>query len=259
MCGDTGVPRWYVKYRQRGAARRRPGRGGSRAAPRHREGNHIGAAASQSGPSAVAHRSRQQCRHQRAGNRICVPSRRRLDRSDDRAQRRPVRLGLPDAVSGRRHRGHQAVLSRYADRIREARSRLPAGHRRRRPRRVKGRQHGARQTGFLPAHGRLAQSRPENRRAGKRIQRTRQFDRHGRDGFHGLLDGGRLQYRGRLLPYRRHADVRPYVLPVVAPGLRAHHADGKVAFRTDPVWFTDYLRRTTVEWDQPCRMQRNRP
>jgi len=25
-------------------------------------------------------------------------------------------------------------------------------------------------------------------------------------------------------------------------------ADGRVAFRTDPQWFTDYMRRATVEW-----------
>ena len=27
-------------------------------------------------------------------------------------------------------------------------------------------------------------------------------------------------------------------------------ADGKAAFRTDPMWFTDYMRRSTVEWGQ---------
>jgi L(+)-tartrate dehydratase alpha subunit len=29
-------------------------------------------------------------------------------------------------------------------------------------------------------------------------------------------------------------------------------SDGKVAFRTDPMWFTDYMRRSTVEWDEPA-------
>ena len=29
------------------------------------------------------------------------------------------------------------------------------------------------------------------------------------------------------------------------------HADGRVEFRTDPMWFTDYMRRPTVEW-QPA-------
>ena len=27
------------------------------------------------------------------------------------------------------------------------------------------------------------------------------------------------------------------------------YADGRVEFRTDPMWFTDYSRRATVEWD----------
>jgi L(+)-tartrate dehydratase alpha subunit len=27
-------------------------------------------------------------------------------------------------------------------------------------------------------------------------------------------------------------------------------SDGKVAFRTDPMWFTDYMRRSTVEWGE---------
>jgi L(+)-tartrate dehydratase alpha subunit len=26
--------------------------------------------------------------------------------------------------------------------------------------------------------------------------------------------------------------------------------DGKTAFRTDPMWFTDYMRRETVEWER---------
>ena len=28
-------------------------------------------------------------------------------------------------------------------------------------------------------------------------------------------------------------------------------ADGRAEFRTDPMWFTDYMRRSTVEWEQP--------
>ncbi len=30
-------------------------------------------------------------------------------------------------------------------------------------------------------------------------------------------------------------------------------ADGQVAYRTDPEWFTDYMRRPTVEWAEPVR------
>src|SRR6266700_3806244 len=29
------------------------------------------------------------------------------------------------------------------------------------------------------------------------------------------------------------------------------HADGRAEFRTDPMWFTDYMRRATVEWERP--------
>jgi L(+)-tartrate dehydratase alpha subunit len=29
------------------------------------------------------------------------------------------------------------------------------------------------------------------------------------------------------------------------------HPDGRVEFRTDPEWFTDYSRRPTVEWQRP--------
>jgi L(+)-tartrate dehydratase alpha subunit len=27
-------------------------------------------------------------------------------------------------------------------------------------------------------------------------------------------------------------------------------ADGRAELRTDPMWFTDYMRRTTVEWER---------
>ena len=63
---------------------------------------------------------------------------------------------------------------------------------------------------------------PEDRRAGGGVQGARQQHRHGRHGLHGLVDGGRLPHRGRLLPYRRHADERAHVLPVLAP----RHARG---------------------------------
>src|SRR6266550_3706393 len=29
-------------------------------------------------------------------------------------------------------------------------------------------------------------------------------------------------------------------------------ADGRAEFRTDPMWFTDYMRRATVEWERPA-------
>ena len=60
---------------------------------------------------------------------------------------------------------------------------------------------------------------PEDRRDGGRIQRTRQFHRHGRDGVCRQEHGDRLQYRGRLLPHGRHADERSTrsVCPRAAP------------------------------------------
>src|SRR5580704_13950233 len=136
MCGDTGLPRWYVKIGNEATVEGGPV--ALEAAPRHRTRHHGGAAAPEPRSSAVAHRSQQQCRHQRAGDRICVSSRCRLDRTDHGAQRRPVRLGLPHAVSRRRHRRHQAVLSRHLDRLWQAWARLPAGHRRRRAWRLEG-------------------------------------------------------------------------------------------------------------------------
>jgi len=30
-------------------------------------------------------------------------------------------------------------------------------------------------------------------------------------------------------------------------------ADGRVEYRTDPDWFTDYQRRETVEWELPSQ------
>ncbi len=33
------------------------------------------------------------------------------------------------------------------------------------------------------------------------------------------------------------------------------HADGRVEFRTDPMWFTDYSRRATVEWERPEQVE----
>ena len=55
MCGDTGLPRWYVKFGNEARDRRRSGRIGDGAAPRHCKSNARGAAASQSRPSALAH------------------------------------------------------------------------------------------------------------------------------------------------------------------------------------------------------------
>ena len=111
--GEGRSPRHVRRYRraalvrqdrQRGEDRGRAGRARGGFAPRHRARDQRRAAAPQPRASALAHRSQQQCRHRRAGDRIRVPSRRRLDRAHHRAQGRLVRLRLPHAVSGRRHR-----------------------------------------------------------------------------------------------------------------------------------------------------------
>ena len=93
------------------------------------------------------------------------------------------------------------------------------------------------QAGLVPARRRLAQSGPENRRARRRVQGARQFDRHGRDGLCRLVHGDRLPYRGRLLPHRRHADVGAHVLSFLAARLRADfdRRQGGVPHRPDVV------------------------
>ena len=62
---------------------------------------------------------------------------------------------------------------------------------------------------------------PKIAELGSRAEGARQQHRHGRHGLHGLVHGGRLPHRGRLLPHRRHADERAHVLPVLAPRHRA--------------------------------------
>ena len=138
MCGDTGLPRWYVKIGNE--ARIEGGPVALEAALRRATANATHDVPLR--PNRVHPLWRtdhnNNCRHRRAGDRIRLPSRRRLDRPHHRAQGRPVRHRLPHAVPRRRHRRHQALLSRHADRVRQARARLPAGHRRRRPRRLQG-------------------------------------------------------------------------------------------------------------------------
>ena len=95
---------------------------------------------------------------------------------------------------------------------------------------------------------------PEDRRAGGGAEGARQQHRHGRHGLHGLVHGGRLPHRGRLLPHRRHADERAHVLPVLAPRHRARVSPTAAPSSAPiPMWFTDYMRRATVEWEAPRR------
>ena len=164
MCGDTGVPRWYVKIGNEArieggpvaleAALRRATANATHEVPlrpnrvhplwRTDHNNNVGINAPEI----------EYAFHPDAG----------MDRPDHRAQGRSVRLRLSHAVPRRRHRRHQALLSRHADRLRQARARLPAGDRRGRARRLQGHLHGARQAGLLLAHGRKPQSRSRRSR-----------------------------------------------------------------------------------------------
>ncbi len=169
MCGDTGVPRWYVKIGNE--ARIEGGPVALEAALRRATANATHDVPLR--PNRVHPLWRtdhnNNCRHRRAGDRILVPSRGRLDRPHHRAQGRPVRLRLPHAVSRRRHRRHQALLPRHADR-----SSASAGSPASRPssasasaaprtsRMVLGKQAACLRI------GRLAQSRSQDRRAGGR-------------------------------------------------------------------------------------------
>src|ERR1700738_950065 len=82
--------------------------------------------------------------------------------------------------------------------------------------------HGFGQAGVMSAHSRLAQSGSGDRCPGRGVQGSRQQHRDGGHGFHRLLHGDRLSHRGRLLPYRRDAHVRAHVLPLVATCLCPH-------------------------------------
>ena len=155
MCGDTGVPRWYVKV-----------------------GNEAGI---EGGPVALEAALRRATAKATAQVPLRPNRVHPLWRTDHNNN---VGIGAPeieysfhpdadwvelttvhkgglfgsdyDAVSGRRDRGHLAVLPGHADRLRQARARLPAGDRRGRAWRLEGYFDGARQAGCLLARGRLA-------------------------------------------------------------------------------------------------------
>jgi hypothetical protein len=171
MCGDTGVPRWYVK---------------------------IGNEAKVEGGPVALEAALRRATARATANVPLRPNRvHPLWRTDHNNN---VGIGAPEieyafhpdadwielttvhkgglfgsdyAGPRRRHRGHQAVLSRYADRLRQARARVPAGDRRRGARRLEGHLDGAGQAGLLPARGRLAQPGPEDRGARGRAQGAR--------------------------------------------------------------------------------------
>ena len=73
----------------------------------------------------------------------------------------------------------------------------------------------------------------------------------------GLLDGGRLPHRGGLLPHRRHADVGAHVLSVLAPRLRAHRGRRPRSVPRRPDVVHRLHARATVEWGVPRRRRRS--
>ena len=99
MCGDTGVPRWYVKIGNE--ARIEGGPVALETALRRATANATHDVPLQAQPRApaLAHGPQQQLRHRRPGDRILIPPRGRLDRPHHRAQGRAVRQRLPHAVS----------------------------------------------------------------------------------------------------------------------------------------------------------------
>ena len=222
MCGDTGVPRWYVEARERPAHRRRPDRprGGAQAGdgrmPRIPCRCGLIACIRCGGPIITT----MSASTRRRSN---MPSiRTRIGYDLTTVHKGDCRIGLSNAVPGRRHCWHKAVfldtLIGFGKRglaCQPAIVGMGLGGRRTQPWSSASRR---------PACGWSAAAIPirDDRRAGERVQGTGQLDRHGRHGFHGHLDGRRLPHRGRLLPHRRHADERPHVLPVVAP-LRPTH------------------------------------
>ena len=235
MCGDTGCRAGMSRSATR-RARGRPGRPRSGLAARHREGDAFGAASSQPRASAVAHRSQQQFG-------IGAPEIEYAFHPDaDWVELTTVHKG---GLFGSDYRmlfpadGIEGIKRFYLDTlIGSANAGSPASP----PSSASG-SAAPRTPAWCSASRRRAcassapQSRSAHRRARRGIQGAGQQYRHGRHGLRRLLDGDRLPYRGRILPHRRHADVRAHVLPVVAPRLRPHcrRRQSAVPHRSDVV------------------------
>ena len=213
MCGDTGLPRFYVKagndVRLEGgfaALERRGPRGDS-------PGHQGRPAALQPRASADAAQPGHQRRRDGAERRLSLRARGRLDRPHGRAQGRPVRQRLPHALPRRRHPRHQAVLRRHAGLVRPSRPVLPAGDRRRRHRRHQRPVRHARQGSVMPATRGRPAPRSARREARTRAARIGQphDDRH-----HGLQErhaGARRALRDRLHAHRRPAHRHQRTVP----------------------------------------------
>ncbi len=194
MCGDTGLPRWYVKIGNEAR---------SKAAPIALEAALRRATAHATtsvpcGPTACTRCGAptttimSASARRRSNMRF---TRRRLDRLHHRAQRRPVRFRLPHAVSGRRHRGrYQAVL---LDTLIGFGKRGLACQ----PAIVGVGLGGSKDTSMVLGKQASclrvvgsAQSGPTHRRARRGVQGARQLDRHGGHGLRRLFDGDRLAH-----------------------------------------------------------------
>ena len=90
MCADTGVPRWYIKYGNESSIEGGPVALESALRRATAAANTQRAFAAEPRASSLAHGPQQQLRHWRAGDRVFLSSRGQLGRTDDSAQRWPV-------------------------------------------------------------------------------------------------------------------------------------------------------------------------
>ena len=239
MCGDTGVPRWYVKIGNE--ARIEGGPIALEAALRRATAT----------PPTTCRCGRTACIRSGAPTTTTiaasarrrssiVPPRRRLDRAHHRPQGGLFGSRLPHAVS--RPSGLDGIKRFYLDTLIQFGKRGLACQ----PAIVGSGSAAPRTSAWCSASRRPACDRrtaipirasPRWRRELKEIGNNIGM---GAMGFMGLIDGGRLPHRGRLLPHRRHADERAYVLPLLAARLRARRRRRRRDLPTDPMWFTDY-------------------
>ena len=234
---------------QRGARRGRVRGRGAGASLRHRARHPRRAAQAEPRASPVAHRSRQQRRNQRAGDRMELRARRGLGRDHHRAQGRPVRHRLPHALPGRRHRRHQAVSTS----ILWWRS-ASAGSRASPP--SSGSVSAAPRTSRWCSASRPRACAPSA--TGTRTRRSRHWNWSSRTSAtaSGWGRWASLARRWSSTATSRSAthhtggmpmSVHTFCLSSRRATARVG-ADGAIGLRTDPGWFTPYMRRETVDW-----------
>ena len=250
MCGDTGVPRWYVKFGNDARVEGGPRGARSGAAPRHRQRHAGRAAAAQPRASALAHRPQQQRRHRRARR-----SSTRFHPDGDWIDLTTVHKG---GLFGSDYRmlfpgdGIEGIKRFYLDTlicVRQARPRLPAGDRRRRPRRLEG------HLAWCSASRRRACARSATAIPTRRSPRSKlELKELGNS-----IGMGAMGFMGSSMVVDCHIEVgychtggMPMSVHMFCLSSRRAiariFADGRAEFRTDPQWFTPYMRRETVEW-----------